>query len=149
MVGLDVAAACASAAYDNDFQLSTISINGVSAATIQYDVDGLPTRVGSLSMVRHAQNGFITSTRMSGVEDGHTYNTLGDRIGHAASHAGNAVYTASHTRDALGRIATTTETIGGATRVFAYGYDLGGRLIEVRQDGVLTAGTPTTPTATG
>jgi len=128
-----------SAAYDADFQLTSISVNGSSPTTIQYDADGLPIRVGALSLLRHSQNGFITTTSLSGISDAHTYDTFGAQTGYAASHGGSSVYAASHTRDALGRITTTSETVSGATRVYAYGYDLAGRLTEVRQDGAMTA----------
>jgi YD repeat-containing protein len=40
-------------------------------------------------------------------------------------------------RDALGRIATQTETLGGATVEKAYAYDLRGRLVSVTTNGAL------------
>ena len=44
----------------------------------------------------------------------------------------------SCTRDALGRIASQTETLGGAAVEKAYAYDLRGRLVAVTTDGVVT-----------
>ncbi len=42
------------------------------------------------------------------------------------------------TRDKLGRITTRTETLDGETVVYAYDYDLAGRLASVTEDGVET-----------
>ncbi len=41
------------------------------------------------------------------------------------------------TRDSLGRIASLTETVGGASVETAYAYDLRGRLVSVATNGVL------------
>ena len=68
-----------------------------------------------------------------------TYDGFGDPATYTASQSGTAVYSTTYTRDALGRIASKTETIGGIAHTFAYTYDLAGRLVEVRQDGVVTA----------
>jgi len=38
--------------------------------------------------------------------------------------------------DAIGRIATKTETIGGVLTVYEYGYDVAGRLVSVKENGV-------------
>ncbi len=50
--------------------------------------------------------------------------------------AGGAWYSASYSRDALGRITQKQETIEGVTTTYDYAYDLAGRLIEVKTDGV-------------
>lgn len=42
------------------------------------------------------------------------------------------------TRDSLGRITEKSEILAGDTTTYAYAYDLGGRLIEVRRNAVLT-----------
>jgi len=41
-----------------------------------------------------------------------------------------------YVRDAIGRITKKTETVGGATAVYEYGYDLAGRLVSVKENGV-------------
>jgi RHS repeat-associated protein len=41
-------------------------------------------------------------------------------------------------RDALGRITEKVETVDGASHTYEYAYDLAGRLIEVKTDGVVT-----------
>ena len=52
---------------------------------------------------------------------------------------GGALYAASYTRDALGRISQKVETIEGTTTTYDYAYDLAGRLVEVKTDGAVTA----------
>ena len=42
-------------------------------------------------------------------------------------------------RDKRGRITRKTEILQGETRVWDYAYDLAGRLVEVKQDGITTA----------
>jgi RHS repeat-associated protein len=49
------------------------------------------------------------------------------------------VFDVQITRDNLGRIATRTETVDGFTRVWAYTYDLAGRLWQVHSNGDLVA----------
>jgi len=53
-----------------------------------------------------------------------------------ASVSGASLYAASCTRDALGRIASQTETLGGVSVEKAYAYDLRGRLVSVTTNGV-------------
>src|SRR5206468_2093563 len=68
-----------------------------------------------------------------------TYDTFGDMTNYTVNQNGNPVYATTYTRDALGRIASKSETIGGIEHTFAYTYDPAGRLTAVRQDNVLTA----------
>ncbi|MEO8874187.1 MAG: RHS repeat protein, partial [Polyangiaceae bacterium] len=46
-----------------------------------------------------------------------------------------AIFTQNFTRDAVGRVSSLTETIDGATHVYAYTYDLAERLATVSIDG--------------
>ena len=48
-------------------------------------------------------------------------------------------YETRYERDKLGRITRKTETIQGETHVWDYAYDLSGRLVEVKRDGVTSA----------
>ena len=57
---------------------------------------------------------------------------------HGFAHAAVRHETRYH-RDKLGRITRKTETLQGETHVRDYAYDLAGRLMEVKQDGVTTA----------
>lgn len=125
--------------YDNNFRVTSLSVNGANAIALSYDLDSLLTQVGNLTLTRNAQTGFITSTALGAITDAMTYDVFGAPATYTASHNGSAVYAATYTRDALGRIATKNETISGVTRTFAYTYDLAGRLTEVRRDNILTA----------
>jgi RHS repeat-associated protein len=125
--------------YDSDFRLSTLGVTGVPAVPIQYDADGLPVQVGDLTLTRAALSGLVTATALGTVTDATSYDGFGDPAGYTASQAGSPLFAAQYSRDALGRLTSKSETVGAATRVFAYTYDLAGRLTEVRQDGTPVA----------
>ena len=57
----------------------------------------------------------------------------------ALTRSGSTLYNASYTRDALARIESKTETVGGTTHVEAYTYHAAGRLETVTRDGILSA----------
>ncbi len=126
-------------AYDNNFRVTSFSVNGANPITLAYDTDNLPVQVGALTLTRNALNGLVTATALGSVTDATTYDAFAAPATYTASQGGNAVYATTYTRDALGRIATKSETLGGVTQTFAYTYDLAGRLTEVRRNGVLTA----------
>ena len=128
-----------SRSYDNDFRVTSRSVNGSNPIALQYDQDGLPSQVGDLTLTRDAQTGLIIATTLGALSDSVSYDGFGAPVSYTASHSGSPVYSAGYIRDLLGRISQKTETIGGTTRVFDYTYDLAGRLSEVRQDGVLVA----------
>ena len=48
--------------FDNDFRVTSHSVDGANPVTIQYDADSLTTRVGALSLTRSPQTGFVTAT---------------------------------------------------------------------------------------
>src|SRR5262249_11507449 len=62
----------------------------------------------------------------------------GETSTYSASFGATALYGMVLERDALGRVTTKSETIGGATHVISYSYDGSGRVVEVRQDGGVT-----------
>jgi RHS repeat-associated protein len=124
--------------YDSSFRASGVQVNGNPVA-IQYNSDDLPIQIGSLILTRNAQSGLVTGTTLGALSDTKTYDGFGMPTTYAASHNGSSVYAATYTRDAVDRITSVSETIGATTHVLDYTYDLSGRLIEVRQDGVLTA----------
>ncbi len=126
-------------AYDNNFRVTSLSVNGTSPIALSYDQDGLPVAAGALTLTRNLLNGSVTGTVLGTVSTTMGYDAFGALATHAASQGGSAVYQATYTRDALGRIGARSETIAGITQAFAYSYDLAGRLKEVRLDGVVTA----------
>jgi RHS repeat-associated protein len=125
--------------YDSDFRLTTLGVDGVPPVAIQYDADGLPVQVGDLTLIRAALSGLITATALGTVTDATSHDGFGDPAGYTASQAGSPLFAAQYSRDALRRLTDKNETIGAATRVLAYSYDLAGRLTEVRQDGAPVA----------
>jgi RHS repeat-associated protein len=114
-------------------------VNGSNSVALEYDADGLRTRVGDLVITRSAQTGDVTATALGASTEAVSYDAFGAPGAYSATHGGSALFAETHTRDALGRITATTETIGGASRTFAYSYDAAGRLEAVRQDGALVA----------
>jgi len=124
-------------AYDNDFRVSSVTVNGANPVAYAYDPDSLLTQAGSLTLTRSAQNGLLTGSTLGTVADQWDYNGFGEPDGYTASHGGSPLIAIAYTRDKLGRIAEKTETVGGATTTYAYGYDLAGRLVEVKKDGLV------------
>lgn len=125
-----------SRAYDNNFWLISEAVSGGSTVTLTRDSDGLVTGAGAMSLVRD-QTGLITATRLGVATDASTYNNVGELVGYTAYVNRAAVYDVKYQRDAAGRITDKTETIGGETRNYAYGYDQGGRLASVHLNGQL------------
>jgi len=124
--------------YDNDFRVTQISVNDVPI-TFTYDTDGLVTRVGAMTVTHNAQNGLITGTAIGSTTDATTYTGFGDTSTYSAVAAGVGIFQTSLTYDALGRIQSKTEKIGGATTTYAYTYDPAGRLAQVTTNGVVSA----------
>lgn len=124
--------------YNADLQLGTLGIAGIPIG-YQYDPDGLLIQAGNWQLTNNPQNGLFIGSTLGGVTDTQQYNVFGEASAYEAAYDGAAQYRAEYGRDELGRITTLTETIGGVTTVWAYDYDLVGRLTHVRQNGVLTS----------
>lgn len=127
------------ASYDNDFRVTSLGVNGESPIPFGYDGDGLVTQAGDLSVTRDAANGLITSSTLGGVTESRTYTPFGELESLTVVTGGAPLLEMSYTRDALGRIIELTETVAGVTTTNAHTYDLAGRLMEVREDGMATA----------
>ena len=125
--------------YDNNFRVTSLSVNGANPVNLTYDNDSLLTGIGSLSLTRDPQNGLVTGSTLGGVTDTVSYNSNGEPTNYTAASGGNNLYTVAYTRDSLGRITQKNETISGVTTTFAYAYDTAGRLSEVKQNGTTTA----------
>jgi len=125
--------------YDTDFRVSSQSVNGANPVAFTYDADSLLTGAGSLTLTRNAQNGLLTGSTLGVVTDSRTYSTFGELGSYTANVGGSPVFSTAYTRDKLGRITQKVETIGGVTTTFDYDYDLAGRLIQVKENSVVTA----------
>ena len=122
--------------YDPDFRPISQSVNGSNSIAFSYDDDRLLTSAGDLTLSRDPQNGLLTDTTLDNVSDTVSYNLFAEPSQYEATVNGNAVFSQQYTRDALGRLTTKTETVQGVTDTYGYTYDLAGRLIEVKLNGV-------------
>jgi RHS repeat-associated protein len=99
----------------------------------------LLTGAGALGIAREASTGRISTTTLGAVGTSQINDGYGALATFSASASGAEQYRYELTPDALGRIATKRESVGGETHTTEYGYDDAGRLWTVQQDGVLTA----------
>ncbi|MBK1717696.1 RHS repeat-associated core domain-containing protein, partial [Thiocystis violacea] len=123
--------------YDNDFRVTSVSLNGTDPVTYGYDADSLLTKAGNLTLTRNAQNGLLTGTSLGQVSETYSYTGFGELSAYEATSGANALLTLGYTRDKLGRITQKQETRSMALHTFDYSYDTTGRLIEVKHDGAL------------
>jgi RHS repeat-associated protein len=122
-------------AYNANLQVSGATVPGSAAVAYGYDSDGVLTSAGALSLTRHASNATLSSTSLAQVSSSHVYNGFAEPTADTFKYGTTNLYDASYTRDALGRIATRTETVDGTTRNYVYTYDARGRLTDVTRDG--------------
>ena len=125
--------------YDNNFRITSQSVNGANTISFGYDNDSLLTSAGSLTISRSAQNGLITGTTLATITDSRTYSTFGELSSYTANVSGTPVFSTTFTRDKLGRITQKVETVSGTTTTFDYAYDTAGRLQEVKTNGTVSA----------
>jgi RHS repeat-associated protein len=124
--------------FSNDFDVATEKVNDAFEIAFGYDPDRLLTQAGALTIARDAATGLVTSTTLGTTTEAHAYNPFGESTRQTAQANGADVFDVQITRDALGRITQRIEVVvDGITRVFAYGYDLAGRLTAVERNGTL------------
>ena len=125
--------------YDNNFRITSQSVNGANPISFGYDNDSLLTSAGAETITRSAQNGLITGSTLGVVADSRSYSTFGELGTYTANVSGSPVFSTTFTRDKLGRITQKVETISGVTTTLDYAYDTTGRLQEVKTNGAVTA----------
>ncbi|MFO1418836.1 MAG: PKD domain-containing protein [Methylotetracoccus sp.] len=123
--------------YDNDFRVSTISVNGADPIAYRYDADGLLIKAGDLVLTRSVENGSLQSTTLGAVAETLTHDGFGDVSDIRAVYGETEILSLHYRRDASGRIVGRSETIGTTTSVFDYEYDSADHLSAVSQDGRL------------
>jgi RHS repeat-associated protein len=123
--------------FDSDFRPASVALNGGTAASFQYDADGLLTQAGALAIGRDAASGRVSGTTAGAVTTSHAYSSYGELGSVSASSSGSALYSYTLTRDALGRVTGKSETAQGTTSSYAYGYDDAGRLTSVSNAGAV------------
>lgn len=126
--------------YDNDFRVTSVSVDGANPITYGYDADSLLTTAGALSLTYNSQNGLLTGTSIgtspNAITDALTYSTFAEPTSYNAVRGGMQLFNVNYTRDALGRITTLVETIGGTAATYEYAYDTSERLSSVKKDGL-------------
>ncbi len=120
--------------YDNEFRAKSMTINSEPAIDLVYDSDGLLQYLGPQVIHRDLATGLILGTEINGLKEEMSYSDFPELKSHQASFNGNTLYSATFTRDDLGRIKTKTETINGVTSAFTYSYYPNGRLSDVTQN---------------
>src|SRR5207248_944520 len=115
-------AGAVSTTYDGNAQAISPSVAG-TPITFQYDGDGLPIGVGSLSVQRDATTGQANGSTLGIITDTLGYDGFGQVTSYSASTTGSALYCFQINHDQLGRVSQKTETIGGVTDTYAYTYD--------------------------
>ncbi len=123
---------------DNDLRTASQSVNGASTVAFSYDLDGLLTAVGALTLTRDSR-GFATATALGGVTDTRVRNGFGELASYVAKFGPATIFSQQHTRDKMGRIVQTVESFGAASDTFDYVYDAAGRLTDVAKNGAHTA----------
>ncbi|MEZ4682084.1 MAG: RHS repeat-associated core domain-containing protein [Caldilineaceae bacterium] len=123
--------------YDGTGRTTGIGVNNAAPIAFQYDASDFLVKAGDLTIQRLAQTRQLQSTNLGQISDAWSYDAFG-KVAHYVANAGaTSLYMVDYTYDKLNRIATKTETIGGATTTYAYAYDAVGRLIEVKRNGVV------------
>jgi len=125
--------------WNNDFRVTTESVNDANTIAIAYDPDGLAIGVGAMTIVRDASNGLVTSTELGSVTAGWTRNAFGEATAFSAIVAGIPILQRQDTRDNRGRVSERTESVDGIAHTVAFTYDLAGRLAGVATDGTVSA----------
>lgn len=119
--------------YDNDLRITAMSVNGGQPIRFQYDEDGLVIEAGALTLKRDLHNGLITGTDLGGLTTSLVYNGFGEITSSRAKFNNREFFSVQYTRDKLGRIAHTAETVDGHASTCTYLYDLAGRLVNVNR----------------
>ena len=123
--------------YDNNFWITSRSVNGGNTINYLYDDDGLLTQAGSLTLVPNPNSGLLSGTTLNNVTDTVGYNSFGELESYSASFSGSEIYSVQYpNRDSLGRITQKIEAISGQNYTYDYDYYISGRLKTVTKDGI-------------
>jgi len=124
-----------SMSYTSDFRLQSQSVNDANPVSLTYDSDGLLSAVGAVTLTHNAANGLVDSARIGNIKTSFRHDSFAADTGVTVTYAGSDIFDAHDTRDNLGRITALTETVGGQTTTWGYGYDSVGRLTSVQRNG--------------
>jgi hypothetical protein len=82
--------------------MTSQTVNG-TALGFGYDLDGLLTGAGALTLTLDTQNGHLNGTTLGAMTDSYSYDTDGLFATYTAKFSGNSLYAESVLRDAIGR----------------------------------------------
>jgi YD repeat-containing protein len=119
-------AGSSSRVYDNMFRVVSDAVDGSNVIAYSYDADGLLSQLGALTLGRDPQSGATTSGMLASLAEAWGYNAFGEMTSDTLTQNGTSAYGVQLVRDKLGRITQKTETVGGVSSVFIYGYDAAG-----------------------
>lgn len=122
---------------DDAGRLTSIDVDG-TPEKFAYDDNGDLVGANGLAITREPSTGRVTSTDAGVVHTDTRYDDFGDVVGQTARSGSDVLFDASYTRDALGRVTSSSETIQGETHAMSYAYDKSGRLTQSTKDGVAT-----------
>ncbi len=112
------------------------SIGSAPPIPLAYDDSGALTGVGEVALTRDPASGLVTREVLGPVGTSLSYDGANTLARSTTTVSGKVVLDRAYTRDALGRIATVTETTAdGTTTSTAYAYDGGDRLSRVEVGG--------------
>ncbi len=123
---------------DSRRRILTGQVGNEAPIAFAYDRDNLLLAAGAMSITRDSQSGLVTGITLGSVAEAFEYNAFGELTAHTASANGTPFYTAVHTRDRLGRITETEETVEGVATLIAYQYDAGDRIARVHRNGAVS-----------
>jgi len=121
--------------YNDDFHVTSRSVNGSHTINLSYDNDGLLIQAGAISLARNTDNRLITGSTIDNTIDTKSYTEFGELEGYDVAYSGTIVFSEQYSRDKAGRVVQRVETVDGATNSFEYLYDLAGRLQAVKKNG--------------
>jgi RHS repeat-associated protein len=110
------------------------AVSGGPTVTSTYDDAGRLIGVGPASISRDPASGAATRATLGTASVAWAYDADGRPASISTSAGGATLGAITYVRDALGRIATATQTFAGVTHTIEYGYDRAGRLASVTQD---------------
>lgn len=121
--------------FNDDFKRVEERVNQNQVVQFTYNKDGQLNQAGDQAIFRDLTSGKIIGTAIGNVSDSTTLDGLFRTLTYEADYSGNPLYACAYTYDKISRILTRTETVGGESHVYAYGYDLMNRLNSITIDG--------------